>query len=168
MIIVMGSAGSRAAPAVLALCLLSGCANPSDITPGHNGCSDNEERRVVMLSEVAILNAQPGATETYTRCGVDDSGDQVGPLAGRRYTSSLDEPAIRSLYWTELTRDGWQNASVDIPPTVAPATAFQRGVSCLVKDIDGTRAEFTITFEPEASPVAYVVEVVDVDADHTC
>ena len=45
-------------------------------------------------------------------------------------------PEIRAFCWAALMRDGWRDASPAIPPEVAPSLAFQRGISCLVKDID--------------------------------
>ena len=159
--------------ATLIACLLAGCA---DDRPGHQGCSEREEQRVTVLAQLPILDARPASTEatgTYSGCGSDDSGDPVASHAGHRYRSTLAESEIRAFYWAKLMDDGWRNVSTVIPPDVAPALAFQRGVSCLVKDIAGTSVEFTISFDPSpnasASPVqeSYAVQATDRGAEES-
>ncbi|ROP33666.1 hypothetical protein [Couchioplanes caeruleus] len=152
--------------ATLAACVLAGCGEP-----GHVRCSDREEQRVEVLARLPILQARPSSTEAadaYSGCGEDDSGDAIAPYAAQRYRSTLAEPDIRSFYWDELMKDGWRNASPAIPPEIAPSLAFQRGVSCLVKDVDGAEAVFTISFDPPPSaspspvaPMTYTVEATD-------
>ncbi|MFC3385398.1 hypothetical protein [Couchioplanes azureus] len=161
-----GNVAAFTVVATLAASLLAGCGEP-----GHVGCSDGEEQRVEVLAQLPILKARPSSTEAadaYSGCGQDDSGDPVAPYAGQRYRSTLAEPDIRAFYWGELMKDGWRNASPAIPPEVAPSLAFQRGVSCLVKDVAGTTVVFTISFDPPpsaspspATPMAYVVETAD-------
>ena len=85
----------------------------------------------------------------------------------------MAESEIRAFYWAKLTDDGWRNVSKVIPPDVAPSLAFQRGVSCLVKDVAGTSAEFTISFDPPPSasaspaPESYAVQATDRGADES-
>jgi hypothetical protein len=168
---ILGDVGGPTAVATLTACLLAGCA---DGQPGHVSCSDSDERRVTVLAQLPILDARPPSTEAagaYSGCGVDDSGDQVASHAGQRYRSTLAEPEIRSFYWDELMRDGWRNASPVIPPEVAPSLAFQRGISCLVKEMAGARVVFTISFDPPPSaspspaPVTYAIQATDQDAE---
>jgi hypothetical protein len=99
----------------------------------------------------------PASTQAdggFSGCGEDDSGDPIEPHAGRRYRSTLDEAQIRSFYWAELAKDGWHSASTVIPPEVAPSLAFQRGISCLVKDFRGSQLRFDIRFDPIPSTSA--------------
>jgi len=162
---IFGNLAGPTAVTTLVACLLAGCGQP-----GHVSCSEREEQRVTVLAQLPILDARPALTEatgTYSGCGSGDSGDPVASHAGRRYRSALAESEIRAFYWAELTRDGWRNASPAIPPDVAPSLAFQRGTSCLVKDIDSTRAVFTISFDPPPSasaspaPESYAIQATD-------
>ncbi|GID94084.1 hypothetical protein Adi01nite_34960 [Amorphoplanes digitatis] len=168
----LGNVGGLTVVATLAACLLAGCAYDQ---PGHVSCSNSEEQRVTVLAQLPILDVRPPSTEAagaYSGCGVDDSGDAVASRAGQRYRSKLAEPEIRSFYWDELMREGWRNASTAIPQEVAPSLAFQRGISCLVKNISGTRAAFTISFDPPPStspspaPVTYAIQATDQDAEY--
>ncbi|MBG0569334.1 hypothetical protein [Actinoplanes aureus] len=162
----LGTIGAFTIVAPLAACLLAACGEP-----GHERCPDHEEQRVKVLAQLPILQARPSSTtaaDAYSGCGVDHSGDAIPPYAGQRYHSTLAEPDIRAFYWGELMKDGWRNASPAIPPEVAPSLAFQRGVSCLVKDVAGATAVFTISFDPPpspspspAAPMAYTVEAAD-------
>ena len=162
----LGTIAAFTMVATLAACLLAGCGEP-----GHVRCSDREEQRVEVLAQLPILQARPSSTEaadTYSGCGEDDSGDAIVSYAGQRYRSTLAEPDIRAFYWGELMKDGWRNASPAIPPEVTPSLAFQRGVSCLVKDVDGAKVVFGISFEPPpsasqspAAPMTYTVEAAD-------
>ncbi|WIN00434.1 hypothetical protein ACTOB_004139 [Actinoplanes oblitus] len=163
---VLGSVAAFTMVATLAAGPLAGCGQP-----GHAGCPDRDEQRVKVLAQLPILRARPSSTEaagTYSGCGQDDSGDPIAPYAGQRYRSTSAEPTIRAFYWGELMKDGWRNASPAIPPEVAPSLAFQRGVSCLVKDVAGTTVVFTISFDPApsassspAEPMTYTVEASD-------
>ncbi|MET8150671.1 hypothetical protein ACIBSW_11325 [Actinoplanes sp. NPDC049668] len=168
---IFGNVGGVTVVATLAACLLAGCA---DDRPGDMGCSDSENQRVAALAQLPILDVRPPSTEAagaYSGCGEDDSGDPIASHAGRRYRSTLPEPEIRSFYWDELMRDGWRDASTAIPPDVAPSLAFQRGISCLVKDVAGTRVEFTVSFDPPPSTspspasLTYAVEASDQDTE---
>lgn len=138
----------------LVACLLGGCAEDRH-EPGHVRCTEHEEERVAVLAQLPILDAHPASTEatgTFSGCGQDDSGDPVASHAAQTYRSTLTEGEIRAFYWDELMRDGWRNASTAIAPEVAPPLAFLRGISCLVKDVAGTRVVFTIAFDPPPSP----------------
>jgi hypothetical protein len=161
----VGNVAALTVVATLATYLLVGCGEPENVR-----CSDPEEQRVEALAQLPILQAHPSSTEVadaYSGCGEDDSGDPVAPYAGQRYRSTLAEPDIRAFYWGELMKDGWRNASPAIPPDVAPSLAFQRGVSCLVKEVDGTEVVFTISFDappsasPPSAPMVYTVEAAD-------
>ncbi|UQU61703.1 hypothetical protein COUCH_21940 [Couchioplanes caeruleus] len=135
----------------------AGCA---DDLPGRRDCTATEKAQVATLERLAILEQHPAGAQpaaAYAGCGTDDSGDRIRPYAGRRYRSAVDEPAIRSFYWEAMTADGWRNASTDIPPDVAPSLAFQRGIACLVKDVDGSETRIGLTFGPAED--AYAVEV---------
>jgi hypothetical protein len=153
------------------VCLLAGCV---DERPGQGSCSDREEQRVTLLSKLPILDARPPSTEAagaYAGCGVDDSGDPVASHVGRRYRSALAEPEVRTFYWDELMRDGWRNAATVIAPEVAPSLAFQRGISCLVKDVAGIQVVFTVSVDPSPDssssplPLAYAIQVADQNVD---
>ncbi|MFI5496950.1 hypothetical protein [Actinoplanes sp. NPDC051859] len=123
--------------------------------PGQHGCSDRQEQEVATLAALAILKTHPVSAELaeeYSGCGTDNSGDDITSYAGRRYRSPLNEPTIRSFYWSAMTNDGWRNASTVVPPSVPPALAFERGISCLVKEAGGFQARLTISFS--ASPSA--------------
>jgi hypothetical protein len=159
-----------ASASALPLWLSAGC---STREPGHRECTEQEEGEADSLSKLPILGVFPARTQAagaFSGCGKDDSGDPIAPNAGRRYRSALDEPQIRSFYWAELGRDGWRNASAVIPPDVAPSLAFQRGISCLVKDFRGVQIRFDIRFDPtpsaspppsgEARLQAYTIQVV--------
>ncbi|BCJ51878.1 hypothetical protein Asp14428_33530 [Actinoplanes sp. NBRC 14428] len=161
----LGNVAALTVVAALAACMLAGCGEP-----GHVRCSDREERRVEALAQLPILQARPSSTEAddaYSGCGEGDSGAPAAPYAGQRYRSTLTEPDIRAFYWGELMKDGWRNASPAIPPDVAPSLAFQRGVSCLVKEVDDAEVVFTISFDappsasPSSTPVVYTVEAAD-------
>jgi hypothetical protein len=168
---ILGSVGGPTTVVTLAACLFAGCA---DDQPGHVSCSSSEEQRVTVLAQLPILGARPPSTEAlgaYSGCGVDDSGDPVASHAGQRYRSMSAEPEIRSFYWDELMRDGWRDASTAVPPEVAPSLAFQRGISCLVKDVAGTRVVFTVSFAPPSNaspspaPVTYAIQATDQDVE---
>jgi hypothetical protein len=142
-----------AAVSVLVVGLSVGCSTEE---PEHLKCAKHEEAEVVTLAKLPILQVYPASAQAdggFSGCGVDDSGDPIEPHAGRRYRSSLDEAQVRSFYWAELAKDGWDSASTVIPAGVAPSLAFQRGISCLVKDIGGTQLRFDIRFDdiPSAS-----------------
>jgi hypothetical protein len=163
---VLGNVAAFTMVATLAASLLAGCEEPE-----HVGCSDRDEQRVKVLAQLQILQARPAsaeATDADSGCGQDDSGDAIAAYAAQRYRSTLAEPDIRVFYWGELMRDGWRNASPAIAPEVAPSLAFQRGISCLVKDVAGTTVVFTISFDPPpsaspslAAPMTYTVEASD-------
>lgn len=136
------------ATAVMVLCSSVAC---SRAEPGHLDCSEQEEAEVDALAQLPILEVSPPsaqAGDAFSGCGRDDSGDPIEPHAGRRYRSTLSEAQIRSFYWAELARDGWRDASTVIPPGIAPSVAFQRGISCLVKNLSGTQVRFDIHFDP--------------------
>ncbi|MEV6595472.1 hypothetical protein AB0M36_01255 [Actinoplanes sp. NPDC051346] len=162
----LGNVAAYSMVAALAACVLAGCGEQ-----GHVGCSDREEQRVKVLEQLPILQARPSSTEAadaYSGCGEDNSGDAIAPYAAQRYRSTLAESDIHAFYWDELMKDGWRNASPAIPPEVAPSLAFQRSVSCLVKDVEGAKVVFTLSFDPPpsaspspAAPVTYTVEATD-------
>jgi hypothetical protein len=163
---VLGNVAAFTMVATLAASLLAGCDEP-----GRVACSDRDEQRLKILAQLPILQARPSSTEAadaYSGCGQDDSGDAIAPHAGQRYRSTSAEPNIRAFYWSELMKDGWRNASPAIAPEVAPSLAFQRGISCLVKDVAGTTVVFTISFGPPPSaspspapPMTHTVEASD-------
>jgi hypothetical protein len=102
----------------------------------------------VVVDSCRCLPPRHRPTAPSRGCGVDQSGDPIEPHAGRGYSSALDEAQIRSFYWAELANDGWHSASTVIPAEVAPSLAFQRGISCLVRDFRGSQLRFDIRFDP--------------------
>ncbi|MBO3744273.1 hypothetical protein [Actinoplanes flavus] len=155
-------------------CLLGGCTEERN-EPGHVRCTEHEEERVAVLARLPILDARPvgaEATGGFSGCGEDDSGDPVASHAAHTYRSTLTESEIRAYYWDELKKDGWRNASTAIAPEVAPALAFLRGISCLVKDIEGTRVVVTVAFDPppgssaSPAPAAFAVTATDQDPEN--
>jgi hypothetical protein len=143
-----GRAVIGGAVSALVIGLSAGCSKDE---PGHLECSKQEEAEVSSLAQLRILQVFPASTQAdgaFSGCGVDQSGDPIEPHAGRRYSSALAEAQIRSFYWAELADDGWHSASTVIPSEVAPSLAFQRGISCLVKDFRGTQLRFDIRFDP--------------------
>lgn len=151
----LGRAAGLVAAAAVFAGLGGGCGRAE---PGHRQCSRKQEADAAALAGLPILRAHPASARAdgaFSGCGVDDSGDPVATHAGRRYRGGPGEAETRSFYWAALERDGWRSASTVIPPAVAPSLAFQRGVSCLVKQFRGGRVRFDLRIEPGA----YVVQV---------
>ncbi|MEU4218972.1 hypothetical protein [Actinoplanes sp. NPDC026623] len=103
------------------------------------------------LSGFEVLGEHPVAgVPVGSQFGCDSSDNYA--YAVSEYRTALSRQSVESFYADFLRRDGWEFEPTVVLPSGTPQWEAD-GVSSMFKDVDGTRAEFGMSFGDPEHPV---------------